>query len=118
MMPEFDEIYRGYIDKEGDKEFFNLKKYSSRKYLNTFKNIRKFFSKDEDQEEILNLAEKQKQKYDFYEKERDQFLNIKEGKANAEEILEKYVILNHLIGKETQLYLQENINPFQVTIYH
>ncbi|KAL4437594.1 hypothetical protein ABPG74_017832 [Tetrahymena malaccensis] len=118
MAPEWNQIFRAYVDNEKDQGFFAAEKFTSKKYSRSFRNIKRYFKEDPDYDHIMKAAEKQSAKYDYYSKERPLFELIKEQQIDADEILEKYVIINHLLEKSTLFYLESGVNPFNTTIFH
>lgn len=84
MAPEWNSIFRVFIDKEKDKDFFTSSSLPpSKKYSRSFKNIKRYFKDDEDYERIIKAAEKQASKYDYYSLERPLFERIKQHEVDV-----------------------------------
>lgn len=63
----------------------------------------------------LNNAYKVHPDYDYAQKDMEAYQGL--AKMDADEIIEKYVILNILVSNEFRGYLQHNQNPFEMSIY-
>lgn len=99
-MPDFDQIFRTYTSQEPQKSLEEM--------------IKEVWKKDADAQKIKEYVEESKKKFDF-SNEKTLYENIPHFKA--EEVLEKYVILNHLIDNKERLFLQNGQNPFKRSIF-
>ena len=95
-----------FFDKE--KKFRWLKRTST-KLFDSIKN-------DEERLRIKKIIDSSESSFNFKKKEESLYKNIKN--LNADEILEKYVILSHLISYEYRYYLHYGVNPFESTIFN
>ncbi len=76
--------------------------------------LKEAWKEDGDAQKIKEYVELSRKKFDF-SNEKILFEHISELDVN--EILEKYVILNHLIDNKERLFLQHGQNPFKRTIF-
>jgi len=100
-LPEINEIFRTYLRTE-----------TKGKDLST--TVDEAWKKDLDKDKIKEIIELSKNRFNF-RKEKVLYENI--GNLNPEEVMEKFVILNHLIDNEMRLFLIEGQNPFANTIF-
>lgn len=91
-----------------EKKFRWLKRTST-KLFDSIKN-------DEERLRIKKMIDSSESSFNFKKKEEPLYKNIKN--LNADEILEKYVILSHLISYEYRYYLHYGVNPFESTIFN
>jgi hypothetical protein len=70
---------------------------------------------DEERLRIKNMIDSSESAFNFKKKEEQLYKNIRN--LNADEVIEKYVILSHLISYEYRYYLHYGVNPFESTIF-
>lgn len=70
---------------------------------------------DEERIKIQKMLNESDSKYNYRKKELPLFESL--FKMEADEIIEKYVILNHLISNDVKFHLQNDSNPFKVSIF-
>jgi hypothetical protein len=76
--------------------------------------IEETWKNDPDIGKIREVALESKKKFD-YSDEVPLYESI--PKLSRDEILEKYIILNHLIENKDRMYIRHGINPFTPTIF-
>jgi len=100
-LPEYDEIFRTYLKDEN-----KSKSHTS--------NVEESWKNDADRDKIREILALSKSHFNF-QKERDLYENIKH--LNPREVMEKFVILNHMVDNEQRMYLMADQNPFSITIF-
>lgn len=100
-LPEYDEIFRTYL-KDGNKPKIQTS------------NVEESWKNDADRDKIREILALSKSHFNF-QKEKDLYENIKH--LNPREVMEKFVILNHMIDNEQRMYLMADQNPFSITIF-
>ena len=79
------------------------------------KSLKDTIKNDKERIKIKQMLNDSDLNYNYRKKEMPLFEQI--GKMDPDIILEKYVILSHLINHDIRFYLQMGINPFQKTIF-
>jgi len=114
-LPEFDQIFRTYLDGDHPINLQGLKtkKFSSLKTMG--RKLNETIKNDEERKRIKKMLEESDLEYNYRKREIPFFESVE--KTDPEVIIEKYVIMTHLISYDFRNYLLNGINPFDITIF-
>lgn len=70
---------------------------------------------DAERERIRKILKESDSKYNYKKKEKPLFESL--SSIDPDIIIEKYVILTHLISYEFRAFLSSGVNPFEVTVF-
>jgi len=108
-LPEFDQIFRAYLDDNESK----VRKFKHVKQM--VKSLKDTIKNDKERLKIKQMLNDSDLNYNYRKKEMPLFESV--SKMDADVIIEKYVILSHLITHDLRFYLEVGENPFKITIF-
>lgn len=109
-MPEFDEIFRCYLD-EKTVSTDQKKKFLKKKG----KMMEEAMKNDAERLKIKKILRESDHKFNYKRREQSIFEALND--CDPDKIIEKYVILSHLVSYEPKAYLTYGVNPFDKTIF-